>query len=187
MTANKNFKRRVRERARRTGESYTAALSHLRRIAAKESSMQWQRVERPEYGYAVHIPQGWEEREANLKNSPWEVARYVEPGDRRHMVGVFKPFRRPGRTAAELATGARSALEGSGFSEFSSAPATLGGVPAVQLSCVKRDAGRVWAVRELFAVQGETELCLGFGTAAPDEDDPIFEAMAERFEILAQP
>jgi hypothetical protein len=185
MTADKNFKRLVRERARRTGESYTAALSHLRRIASRESSMQWQRVEKPEYGYAVHIPAGWEEREPNLKNSPFETARYVEPGDRRHMVGVFKPFHRAGRTAAEMADGARSALEQSGYLEFTVAEATLGGVPAVRLECVRRDAGRVWAVREVFAVQGETELCLGFGTAVPDEDDPLFEAIAGRFEILA--
>jgi len=35
MTANRHFKRRVRERARRTGESYTAALRHLRQRTAE--------------------------------------------------------------------------------------------------------------------------------------------------------
>ena len=37
MTAGKNFKRRVRERARRTGESYTAALRHFRTAPRGES------------------------------------------------------------------------------------------------------------------------------------------------------
>jgi hypothetical protein len=40
MTANKHFKRKVRERARRTGESYTAALRHLRHDNAREHLMQ---------------------------------------------------------------------------------------------------------------------------------------------------
>jgi predicted kinase len=39
MTANKRFKRRVRERARKTGESYTAALAHVRHRPERERSM----------------------------------------------------------------------------------------------------------------------------------------------------
>src|SRR5262245_42796595 len=39
MTANKRFKRRVRDRARKTGESYTAALAQLRRGPERERSM----------------------------------------------------------------------------------------------------------------------------------------------------
>ena len=65
MTANKHFKRLVRERARRTGQSYTAALRHLRRDTIREPAMQshpiqWQRVEKPDFGYAAHVPHGWE-------------------------------------------------------------------------------------------------------------------------------
>jgi predicted amidohydrolase len=37
MTANKNFKRRVRARALKTGESYTAALRHFQRFPSGES------------------------------------------------------------------------------------------------------------------------------------------------------
>ena len=86
MTAQKNFKRRVRERARRTGESYTAALRHLRSSdhLSEVSAMQWQRVEKEQFGYAVHVPPGWVEREVDLHNSPWETARFVDPADRRH-------------------------------------------------------------------------------------------------------
>jgi predicted kinase len=36
MTANKRFKRRVRDRARKTGESYTAALAHVRQRPEQE-------------------------------------------------------------------------------------------------------------------------------------------------------
>ena len=69
MTADKHFKRKVRERSRRTGESYTAALRHLRRDTRREPAMpsdptnqgdpvQWQSVEKPDLGYAAHVPPG---------------------------------------------------------------------------------------------------------------------------------
>jgi predicted kinase len=39
MTAKRRFKRRVRERARKTGESYTTALAHVRHRPEQEQSM----------------------------------------------------------------------------------------------------------------------------------------------------
>src|SRR5437764_6559830 len=84
MTANKNFKRRVRDRARRTGESYTAALRHLRQLDVKEPTVQWQRIEKTDFGYAISVPAGWTERPPDLKNSPLETARFGEETDRRH-------------------------------------------------------------------------------------------------------
>jgi predicted kinase len=39
MTAKKRFKRRVRDRARKTGESYTVALAHVRHRPEQEQSM----------------------------------------------------------------------------------------------------------------------------------------------------
>src|SRR6478609_9703819 len=39
MTVKKRFKRRVRDRARKTGESYTAALAHVRQRPEQELSM----------------------------------------------------------------------------------------------------------------------------------------------------
>lgn len=66
MTADKHFKRKVRERSRRTGESYTAALRHLRRdireSAMQHHPVQWQRVEKSDFGYAAQVPHDWEER-----------------------------------------------------------------------------------------------------------------------------
>src|SRR5690348_17543952 len=116
MTAGKNFKRRVRERARRTGESYTAALRHLRSSeqTVEVSAMNWQRVEKTTYGFAIFVPEGWVEREVDLRNSPWETARFVDPADRRHSVIVFRNPVGPRSTAAEVALRARAALEATG-------------------------------------------------------------------------
>ncbi len=186
MTAGKNFKRRVRERARRTGESYTAALRHLRpsEQTVEVSAMNWQRVEKTTYGFAIFVPEGWVEREVDLRNSPWETARFVDPADRRHSVIVFRNPVGPRSTAAEVALRARAALEATGFGESAISDAEWGGRAGVRLDCAKRDAGRVWAVREYFAVSDGVGFCLGCGSAAPEEAEPMFEEMARTFEVL---
>jgi hypothetical protein len=185
MTANKHFKRRVRDRARRTGESYTAALRHLRRIDAREQSVQqWKRVEKPTFGYAIQVPEAWEERPPDLRNSPWETARFVDPTDRRHSVIVFRHPLSPGRTAADIAEQAQSPLAAAGFIDFQVLDAELGGSAAVRLDCARHDAGRVWAVSEYFVVQDGIGFCLGCGSSVPEEDEAVFTAMAALFEVL---
>jgi hypothetical protein len=206
MTANKHFKRKVRERARRTGESYTAALRHLRHDNAGEHLMQshphptqchpvqchpvqchpvqWQRVEKPDFGYAAHVPHGWEEYPPNLKNSPFETARFADPGDRRHSVIVFRHMPGPDLSAAEHAERVQASLEAAGFGDFEITEAEVAGQPGARLDCAKHDAGRTWAVREYFAGRDDAYFVLGCGSAVPDEDDALFTQIAERFEIL---
>ena len=186
MTERKNFKRLVRERARRTGESYTAALRHLRPSDSSEvPAMSWQRFEKPLFAYAVRVPEGWVERDPDPKNSPWETARYVDPADRRHSVIVFRNPVGPQRVAADMAERAQPSLAASGFTEFAIADASWAGDhTGVRLDCAKRDAGRVWAVREYFLVIDGVGFCLGLGSAAPEEDDPLFTEIARTFEIL---
>ncbi|HEX6470851.1 MAG TPA: hypothetical protein VF069_17250 [Streptosporangiaceae bacterium] len=185
MTANKHFKRRVRERARRTGESYTAALSHLRRSDAQEVTMRWQRIEKTEFGYAVHVPEGWQERQPDLKNSPWETARFVDPADRRHSVIVFRGMAMPGPLrAVEVAERVRTSLEGAGFGDFAISETSVGGRPGARIECAKHDAGRIWAVRQYVVVHEGVRFVLGCGTSVPEEDDPLFTVMSERLEIL---
>ncbi|MCO5997587.1 hypothetical protein [Actinoallomurus rhizosphaericola] len=184
MTANKNFKRRVRERARRTGESYTAALRHLRRTEAEEQSVEWQRIEKPDFGYAVQVPRDWQEREPNLRNSPWETARFVDPRDRRHSLIVFRQPTRPGRSAAEIAEGVRHSLAQLRFADFAVSEVTVAGRAGTRLDCVRHDAGRSWHVSEYFVVEDAVTFCLGCGSTVPDEDEALFAAMAERLELL---
>jgi hypothetical protein len=185
MTAGKNFKRRVRERARRTGESYTAALRHLRSSDQPEEAlaMQWQRTEKSTFGYTIQVPAGWVEREADLRNSPWETARFVDPADRRHSVIVFRNPIGPRLGAIEMARRAQTALAASGFVDFEIAEAEWGAGVGARLDCAKHDTGRIWAVREYFAVTDGVGFCLGFGSAVPEEDEQLLIEMAGTFEI----
>ncbi len=146
--------------------------------------MQWQRITKPTFGYAVHVPQGWDERPPNLKNSPFETARFVDPADRRHSVIVFRGMPRPGVTPLEVAEHVQVSLEANGFGDFQITEAEIAGRSGARLDCAKHDAGRVWAVREYIVVQGADRFVLGCGSSMPEEDDALFTAMAGHFEIL---
>lgn len=120
MTAHKHRKQRVRRRAERTGESYTAALRYLRPPMTEEKldRASWRRIEKPDFGYAISIPEGWIETPPDLRNSPWETARFGTPEDRRHDVVVFRQPVISGQTAADIVANAKSHLEGYGFGDF---------------------------------------------------------------------
>jgi hypothetical protein len=184
MTANKHFKRRVRERARRTGESYTAALVRLRQLDGKEQPVTWQRIGKPDFGYAVQVPADWDERPPDLGNSPWETARFGRPADHRHIMIVFRTPNPRGRGAEEIASEVRPVLEGSGFTDFRIGAALVGGRAAGLLECARHDAGRIWAVREYFVVQDDVRFCLALGSSVPEEAAPVFAEIVERFELL---
>lgn len=192
MTSNKHFKRRVRDRARRTGESYTAALRHLRLSEAKEQQMrwhrvEWHRVEKPSFGYAVHVPAGWEEYPPDLARSPLETARFADPADRRHGLVVFRGMPLPGLSALEAAERTQATLEAAGYGAFLVARSAVAGRDGARLDCAKHDAGRVSALREYFVAHDDVRFVLGCHSFIPDEDDALFTAMAERFEILDGP
>jgi hypothetical protein len=146
--------------------------------------MQWQRVEKTEFGYAVQVPQGWVEREADLRNSPWETARFVDPADRRHSVIVFRNPVGPQRAALDVAQRAQTALAAGGFVELEITDTELGGQAGARLDCARHDTGRVWSVREYFAVIDGVSFCLGCGSAVLEEDESLFAEMARTFEIL---
>jgi hypothetical protein len=190
MTSNKHFKRRVRDRARRTGESYTAALRHLRlneankAKEAKEQQMQWQRVEKLSFGYAVHVPAGWGEYPPDLVRNPIETARFADPADRRHGLVVFRGMPHPGLSALEAAERTQATLEAAGYADFLVTRARVAGWAGARLDCAKHDAGRTSALREYFVAHDDVRFVLGCHSFVPDEDDALFAEMAERFEIL---
>ncbi|MCA1693994.1 MAG: hypothetical protein LC749_04250, partial [Actinobacteria bacterium] len=187
MTQNKDFKRLVRERTLKTGESYAAAFHQLRSTTdagPPDDPIVWRRIERAEYGYAIQIPEGWDEFPPNLRNSPWEVARYGEKGDRRRGVVVFRNPEKPGFDARDVAEAARERLEAFGFGNFSLQDTMLGDMPAARLDFDRRDAGRIWAVRQYFVALEAVYLNFSPGTSTPEDDGALFDAMAERFEVL---
>jgi hypothetical protein len=143
----------------------------------------WRRIEKPEYGYALRVPMDWEECSPNLKNSPWETARFIDPADRQHC-GVFRMPTRPGTGPAEVAEEAKAALEMEGFAEFGQREITFAGRPGVELRFPRRDKRRTWVVREHFVVEGNIAVCLAIAAMIPEPDAAFLAAIAQGFELL---
>jgi hypothetical protein len=142
-------------------------------------------VERPEHGFALEVPSGWEELLPNRRANPWEVARFVEIGDRRHFVSVSRRVA-PSLTASDLADEARTLLAGLGYGGFQLSKSAIAGQAALRMDCEQRDAGRMWAARWYFATAGGTHQVLGLETAIPEQDQELFDRIAAGFRLLAQ-
>jgi len=190
MTAKKNFKRLVRARARKTGESYAAALQHFQHRSAEDQPVKTpalRRIEKPEYGFALEVPVEWVDEPPDLKNSPWEAARAFASypdGARRGFI-VFRNPAGPGADPEAAARGAQNFLSRNGFSNFALSDAVIAGRPAVRLDFDRPSvAPRVWAVRHYFLVVENRTFCVSFGTSEPSEDGPLVERLAASFELI---
>lgn len=133
---------------------------------------------------AVHVPAGWEQLPLDLARSPVETARFADPADRRHSLVVFRGMPHPDLSALEAAERTQVRLEAAGYADFHVAQAQVAGRSGARLDCAKRDAGRISALREYFVVHEDVRFVLGCQTFMPEEDDEMFAAVAERFEIL---
>jgi bifunctional DNase/RNase len=134
MTQGKRFKRLVRARARKTGESYTTALRHFRARRRESDHMpeiEWKKIARPDYGFVVSVPDDWEEL---TPMGGLEVLRLADGGGERRCAVLSWPAI-PGRDARSLAVQQLPALEAdSSRTNFDIVDLTVAGLSAVRQS-----------------------------------------------------
>ena len=195
MTAKKNFKRLVRARARKTGESYAAAFRSLRKGVLEEPPMAaaspssrgvppLRRVEKPEHGFALSVPADWREEPPNPFNSAQEVARFAGTGPGMRNCVVFRNDPRSRITARAAAEQVIPVLERGGFGNFTHHDVTIAGLRASRLDFDKRTDNRCWSVRHYFVVTADTPFCVSFGTTALEQDAPLIDTLAATFTFL---
>jgi hypothetical protein len=187
MTARKNFKRLVRARARKTGESYAAAFRHLQKPGAEAQPMafpQLRRIEKPEYGFALSLPDDWREEPADPFNSWAEVARFAGPGPGTRGCLVFRNATQPGIDAPTVARRVVRVLEQSGFGNFRHLDTVLAGRPGARLDFDKPAPSGVWSVRHYFVIERDTPFCVSFGTSALEQDAALIDTLAATFTFL---
>lgn len=84
MTANRNFKRRVRARAARTGESYTAALRHFRPVPMGDAMPE---NTQPEFASTTSAPLRLAVAQCTVRGNPGDRAALQAGGDEvRHLM-----------------------------------------------------------------------------------------------------
>jgi hypothetical protein len=187
VTTDKDFKRLVRARSRKTGESYSLARSRLlaKNHGPTNSLPPLLRVERPEHGFAVHVPEHWQELPLEPADTPYEVARFGYKDPNEHLCMVFRDEGAFGHVS-EIAERARTALEARGFSHFVMSDAEMAGREAVRLDFDNVHGGELWSVSDYVVKAGDLVYILGVGTSEPDKDAPVFDEMLRRFELIAE-
>lgn len=146
--------------------------------------MQWQRIEKPEFGYAIQVPQGWVEHSPDPKiHGPWATASFVDPADRRHRITVFRQPVSTTASATGVAEAVQEPLARARFGDFRLTAAQVAGRPGARLDCAQHDAGRLYALRQYYVVDDGVGFYLSCGSSAPDEDNVLFTTVAARFEL----
>ncbi len=124
------------------------------------------------------------ERAPQVKSNPWEVARFAEAGDGRHICFVIRRPR-PDRSTREAAEEDLESLTAGGFANFRFTTASLAGRSAARLDYEQRDAGRIWAGRHYYLAVGGISFVLHLGSSVPEEDAGLFDDIAAGFRLLA--
>ncbi len=93
MTTDKDFKQLVRQEMRESGKSYAQARRQVlkRQPHAPTSDTGLRRVDKPELGLTVFVPEDWAEFPPQPTNNPYEVARFQHhEANARRMCLVFR-------------------------------------------------------------------------------------------------
>jgi hypothetical protein len=183
MTHDKDFKRKVRDHARRTGRSYASV--HRRFSRHREKMMQLEQITKQ--GFTVAVPHGWAEFPPMSANSPYEVARFARRDHANHLCLVFRMPGSRGLDPRTPAEAARARLEASGFGNFALADAAIGARTGARIDFDKPIDAGTWTVREYFVSADDVVYCLALGSSDPAGDAAAFDAMVDAFEVGTAP
>lgn len=140
----------------------------------------WKPVSIVPYGAVLHVPSDWEALPPVPANGP-EILRATGAGQ---TVIVFKLAARA-PVAMRVAETARDRLAAHGYADFTLTEARFAGRPGAVLEFVTRDDGGTVTrrMREYFTVRGPAAFALATGSATWAEHVPLFEQIAQRFEL----
>ncbi|MFT7091118.1 MAG: ATP-dependent Clp protease adapter protein ClpS [Sulfitobacter sp.] len=192
MTRDRRFKKRVRARIARTGESYTVAYQVLRQQTSEDKSMTQQKtqtINNHDFGYTIEVPSTWRDLGPDIYNSAFEVARYLRNAPIIHdgIVNIFWGLPAESRQSAansgdpDVFDLNKDCLEKEGIAATVT-EVMLGGRPATRLDHAYRFGDIAhWASRSYFMEVRGAVICLNMGTSDVLKDSPVFDWIAESF------
>lgn len=184
MTVDKHFKRLVRARAARTGESYTAARWRLRRETASSSASKTTRIKSADLGFSVAIPEPWQRVTHSMWGESYPALHYqVSQGDSR-IADCELNSQRLGsvRDASRAAAEAVERERSDPSVRFKYTDTILGGKPAIRLDPTNTRAPQA-SERRYCLKHNDHLLMLRFGTTDRTTFEPVFDSMAASIEL----
>ena len=145
------------------------------------------RVEKPNFGFAMHIPADWREEPPNLNNSPHEVARFYYRGATVKGIVVMRNPKKGESSARAWAEETREVLEALGSTKFALTELTITDRPAARLDFEMPQPGALrsnWVTHEYFVVAYGIGFCFALGSETAEEDSALLDAVALRLEVF---
>lgn len=156
-------------------------------VTSHANAIEMKRYKSAEWNFAIDIPRRWNAFPPVSSNSPYEVIRFASAEDGTHLLIIFRLPYDPKKSLKEYAEGIRKILADAGFGDFVFGETTIGSRQVVTLDFDKAKDGKIWSCRHYFIADGTLAYTLGFGTTDKAAKFELFDRMAKRFEILAEP
>lgn len=186
MTERKRFKRLVRARAHKTGESYTTALRHFRTRRPEDHHMpenQWKKIARPDLGFVLSVPDDWEEL---APTGALEAVRFGDSSGAWRCAVLSWPAL-PGSDARSLAVQQLPALEAdANRTNLDIVDLTVAGLAAVQQSWDYVDGDERYRECNVLVIAEWGGYTLALRSPIGDQT-ALFDEITARFELVEPP
>ncbi len=139
-----------------------------------------------EWSFTLDVPKRWNTAPRVPTNSPYELIRFVPHEEGKHILIVYRESYNPLGSLKRCADQRRRILAGVGFGGFVGRPATIRSKPAWTLDLEKLENWGLWSCRYYFTAEGLLLYRLGFGTSDKAGMLPVFDRIAQSFNILAK-
>ena len=142
--------------------------------------------ESPEWKFALDIPKCWITAPPVSANNPYEVIRFISHEGGQHLTIIFREPHDPARTLTQQAEKRQEILARHGYGGFVGREAIIKSKPAWRLDFDKPEIWGIWSCRYYFVAQDTLLYRVGFGTSDKASMFPVFDCVAESFEIIPE-
>ena len=182
MTERKRFKRRVRSRAAKTGESYMVARRLLEHRSGQEHTLsETNTITDQLHGFSLDLPAGWKRVDPSVTASHWQVAAFDGSGEHAHRYAALLILPTRGRSLDEVATSAVSAYTKSRVEGLEVHEAKLAGLDARRVVGHMDTRGTTIHVIEHIAIDDDRVLRLAVRTNDMERDQQDAAQIAKSF------
>jgi hypothetical protein len=190
MTEKRRFKKRVRSRMAKTGESYLTAYRYFRNQNAENLPMEFQSISRIDLGIALDVPSNWKELVPNpgvgtlegvVEVMHFENHEELEKAKGLDILSMPNP---EGQSLKNVVQNETKRLQRMQFTDFSYSEISVGGCSCTRIDCENADSS-VWSLR-LYLIKTEQNHIwwLFFGSFEMKQDNKFIEKMTGSFKLL---
>ena len=156
MTARRQFKRRVRARAEKTGEPYMVARRQLEHRSGQERPMpETTSITDDRNGFSITLPEGWRQVEPHVTASHWQVATFDGREEGAHRYAALLVLPANDKSIEEIVANAAATYTKSGVADVTVEEVSFAERPGRRIEGSLDTRGTTIRVVEHIVVEGD--------------------------------